>query len=362
MATFPAGQQTDHAVPPHPARLPPPPSPDTLRAQYFLRALESESADTLRIRDGTGLGHRDAVPGVEPVRGGTTSTSPGTGGLTPDPGRVEEQDREVHTIRTVHPSVCLLDRGGQPLRPCPAARARKLPAKGRAVLHRHTPFTIRIKDRTLAESEVGGVEIGIDPGSEHTGIAVFTAQAGDRHGGYSIQVDHRGGAIRRKLAQRSGYRRRRRSANLRYRTPLFLNRTRPRGWLAPSSRHRVETTPSWVDRLSRWAPLRRPRNKQSFDFSPEDPVRAVVPSIRRRGARTGRVLVRAKGAVDITTHAGRQAGISHRHVRLLRRADGYSYSIRPEAFPVLSRTLASQTGDAPPPGSEGPGLHTRSSR
>ncbi|NYJ33561.1 hypothetical protein HNR10_001442 [Nocardiopsis aegyptia] len=33
---------------------------------------------------------------------------------------------------------------------------------------------IRLKDRTAAESEVDGVEIGIDPGSRHTGIAVFT--------------------------------------------------------------------------------------------------------------------------------------------------------------------------------------------
>jgi 5-methylcytosine-specific restriction endonuclease McrA len=113
-----------------------------------------------------------------------------------------------------------------------------------------------LKDRTVAESEVDGVDVGIDPGSQHTGIAVFTAQAGQRRGRYSIQLDHRGPTIHKKMGQRSGYRRRRRSANLRHRKPRFDNRTRPQGWLPPSLRHRVDTTVSWVDRLCRWAPVR----------------------------------------------------------------------------------------------------------
>lgn len=121
---------------------------------------------------------------------------------------------------------------------------------------RHTPFVIRLKDRTVAESTVTGVELGIDPGSKHTGIAVFTStKEGSRTGRYGIQLDHRGGGIRDKLSARANYRRRRRSANLRYRSPRFSNRTRPEGWLAPSLRHRVDTTLSWVGRLTRWAPV-----------------------------------------------------------------------------------------------------------
>ncbi|GAB3692268.1 RRXRR domain-containing protein [Nocardiopsis oceani] len=133
---------------------------------------------------------------------------------------------------TTHPSVFVLDKHHVPLQPCPPARARKLLAKKRAVVHRHTPFTIRLTDRTRADSEVDGVELGIDPGSQHTGIAVFTAQAGERRGRYSLQPDHRGAQISKKIGQRSAYRRRRRGANLRYRTPRFANRTRPTGWLA----------------------------------------------------------------------------------------------------------------------------------
>ncbi|WP_189240709.1 RNA-guided endonuclease IscB [Planomonospora parontospora] len=151
----------------------------------------------------------------------------------------------------------VLDKHGEPLMPCPPARARKLLSSGRAVVHRHTPFVIRLKDRTVAESVVPGVEAGIDPGSRHTGLSLFTATSeGVRRGLFALQLDHRGGKIRDRLAARAAYRRGRRSRNLRYRAPRFHNRTRPDGWLAPSLRHRLDGTLSWVTRLSRWAPVR----------------------------------------------------------------------------------------------------------
>ncbi|MEO3863900.1 RNA-guided endonuclease IscB [Acrocarpospora sp. B8E8] len=186
---------------------------------------------------------------MEHVREETTTASPGGGGVTPD-HQVREQGRESH------PYVFVLDKHGTPLQPTTPARARKLLTSGRAVVARHTPFVIRLKDRTLAGSEVDGVELGVDPGSRHTGIAAFTTQAGQRRARYVIQLDHRGATIRTKMAQRAAYRRGRRTRNLRYRAPRFLNRTRPQGWLPPSLTHRVVTTTSWVDRLARWAPVR----------------------------------------------------------------------------------------------------------
>ncbi|ONK13173.1 RNA-guided endonuclease IscB [Streptomyces sp. MP131-18] len=230
MATFRVGEKTDQAV-----------LPQQL-------ALELDPADNPGIRDETGAERRKA-PGAEPGREETATASPGGSGVTPNP-TVGEKPRERH------PFVFVLDKHGHPLQPCTPARARKLLKKGRAVVHRHTPFVIRLKDRTVAESEVDGVELGIDPGSKHTGIAVFSAQAGQRRGRYALQLDHRGAAIRRKLEQRSAYRRGRRTRNLRYRAPRFLNRRRPDGWLAPSLQHRVVTTMSWVKRISRWAPAR----------------------------------------------------------------------------------------------------------
>ena len=232
MATFRTGQQTQ---------------PPVLPQQV---ALESESVDTPRIGHETRLRHHPRViSGADHVRGETTHIPPDVGGVTPDDS-VGEKPRERH------PSVFVLDQHHTPLQPCSPARARQLLAKGRAVVARHTPFTIRLKDRTIDESEVDGVEVGIDPGSKHTGITVFTHQTGERRGRYSIRLDHRGARIRKKMGQRSAYRRRRRTANLRHRAPRFSNRTRPPGWLPPSLRHRVQTTIGWVDRLTRWAPVK----------------------------------------------------------------------------------------------------------
>ena len=257
MATFRTGQQTHQAVLPRPTRRPSPPSTDASGAVLVL-ALESVPAAPTanggthpRIGNETGHGHHRhaVVPGVEHGRGETTSTSPGAGGVTPNP-EVGEQHREVHTI---HQSVFVLDKHGHPLQPCPPAGARKLLAEGRAVVARHTPFTIRLKDRAVAESEVDGVEIGIYPGSKHTGIAVFTTRAGERRGRFSVQLDRGGVRIKKRMGRRAAYRGRRRSANPRYRAPRFNNRTRPKERLPPSPKHRVDTTTACVDRLARWA-------------------------------------------------------------------------------------------------------------
>ncbi|MFU8852902.1 RNA-guided endonuclease IscB [Micromonospora sp. SL1-18] len=153
--------------------------------------------------------------------------------------------------------VFVVDRHHRPLQPCTPARARKLLASGRAVVHRHTPFVIRVRDREVADSQVDGVEIGIDPGSKFTGIAVFRADDGVRTGLFAVEVRHRGGQIRDKLTARAAFRRGRRSRSLRYRAPRFLNRRRSEGWLPPSLRHRVDNTMSWVGRLRRWAPVRQ---------------------------------------------------------------------------------------------------------
>ncbi|WP_327416034.1 RNA-guided endonuclease IscB [Streptomyces sp. NBC_01233] len=150
----------------------------------------------------------------------------------------------------------VLDKHGHPLQPTTPARARKLLRQGRAAVARHTPFVIRLKDRTMPESQVDGVELGIDPGSKRTGIAVFTVKEGERCGLYAVELAHRGGIIRDRLTARGAYRRGRRTRNLRYRAPRFSHRTRPKGWLAPSLRHRVDTTVSWTTRLARWAPVR----------------------------------------------------------------------------------------------------------
>jgi 5-methylcytosine-specific restriction endonuclease McrA len=149
--------------------------------------------------------------------------------------------------------VFVLDRRGNPLMPCHPARARELLRKQRAVVVRYSPFVIRLKDRD--DGGIQPVRLGVDPGSKTTGMALSRDGDGVRHVVFRLEVTHRSAVIRKKMIQRAGHRRRRRSANLRYRAPRFSNRAKPEGWLAPSLRSRVQHAESWVRRLQKWCPL-----------------------------------------------------------------------------------------------------------
>jgi len=159
-------------------------------------------------------------------------------------------------------AVFVLDKHKKPLMPCSEKRARLLLDRGRAVVVKIYPFTIRLKDRV--GGEVQPLRIKLDPGSRYTGIAVVReSEAIDKDTGEIkikltvlnlFQLNHRGLDISNSLISRSAMRRRRRG-NLRYRKPRFDNRTRPKGWLAPSLQHRVDTTLSWVSKLQRIAPV-----------------------------------------------------------------------------------------------------------
>jgi 5-methylcytosine-specific restriction endonuclease McrA len=152
-------------------------------------------------------------------------------------------------------AVYVLDKQGHPLMPCSEKRARLLLERGRARIHRQMPLVIRLTDRLRAVSRFQCLAIKIDPGSKFTGMAVVRLRKKRVSVLSLIELVHRGAMIQKALLQRAGYRRRRRSQNLRYRSPRFNNRTRKAGWLAPSLQHRVDTTLSWVRRLRRWAPV-----------------------------------------------------------------------------------------------------------
>lgn len=154
-------------------------------------------------------------------------------------------------------SVFVLDRHHKPLMPCSEKRARKFLEKGRARVHKLYPFTIRLIDRLVENSVVEGVDLKIDPGSKETGIAIVRNDTECTHALNFFNVKHRGSLIHKKMKQRANYRRRRRSANLRYRKPRFNNRKRCEGWLAPSLQHRVDTIISWVKKFKKLAPVKK---------------------------------------------------------------------------------------------------------
>ncbi|WP_240312645.1 RNA-guided endonuclease IscB [Vreelandella aquamarina] len=151
-------------------------------------------------------------------------------------------------------AIFVLDKKKQPLMPCSEKRARLLLQRGRAVVHKRYPFTIRLKDRVGGSTQP--LSLGIDPGSKTTGLALIREpDSQQRHVLCLFELIHRGYQIKKALQQRAAFRRRRRSANLRYRAPRFNNRTKPKGWLAPSLQHRVDTVTAWVNRLNRLAPV-----------------------------------------------------------------------------------------------------------
>ena len=194
-------------------------------------ALEPVPVDNPRVGTKRGMGAGLPATGVQHGRGET-----GAGPTCPprrhrcrkdEPGGTElgrHKPPVVTAPKPAVPRVFVLGRDGKPLHPCHPAQARRLLASGRARVARHTPFVVCLTDKEAAELEFSPLEVRISPGSRRTGIAlVKVGQDGRLYGLFSVQVGHRGQLISKKLRQRAAYRRRRRSANLRYRAPRFVN-------------------------------------------------------------------------------------------------------------------------------------------
>jgi hypothetical protein len=158
-------------------------------------------------------------------------------------------------------AVFVLDQHHQPLMPCSEKRARLLLEHGRAVVHRRVPFVIRLRDSVRRESGMQDIALKLDPGSKTTGVALVrveqTSEGEVHHALVLANLSHRGEQVRQALVRRAGYRRRRRSANLRHRPARFQNRRRQAEWLPPSLRSRIGNVLTWARRFSRWAPFSR---------------------------------------------------------------------------------------------------------
>ena len=160
-------------------------------------------------------------------------------------------------------AVYVLDKHKQPLMPASEKRARLLLARGRAVVHKRYPFTIRLKDRVGGDCQP--LEIKIDTGSKATGVAMvriketISVSTGEVIKQLNIlnlfQLNHRGQTISESLTSRRGFRNRRRNCNVRYRQARFNNRTKKEGWLAPSIQHRVDSVMRLVEKLRKLAPI-----------------------------------------------------------------------------------------------------------
>lgn len=108
------------------------------------------------------------------------------------------------------------------------------------------------------------------------------------------------------------------------------------------------------------------REKSVLGFRTGDLVRADVPQGAKAGTTTGRVAVRRTGSFNIQTALGVVQGVSHRHCRILQRADGYGYAQTdffgkyqlPDFHPQPDRS-APPVGTHNVPADPGWGIHRR---
>lgn len=113
--------------------------------------------------------------------------------------------------------VYVLDKRKRPLNPCTEKRARLLLERGRAVVHKLAPFTIRLKDRLVEKS--GPLRLKLDPGYEITGFGILRENKVVLLG----EIRHKPG-VKDAIDARRDQRRSRRNRKTRYREPRFDNR------------------------------------------------------------------------------------------------------------------------------------------
>src|SRR5579864_1623401 len=129
--------------------------------------------------------------------------------------------------------VYVLNCHGEPFMPCQPRKARLLLQESKAKVVRMVPFTIQLLYGSSGYKQE--VSLGIDAGTHHIGVSASTEQ----HVLFEAEVQPRSD-IGEVLATRRQFRRARRTRKTRYRKVRFLNRNKPKGWLAPSVQHKVD--------------------------------------------------------------------------------------------------------------------------
>ncbi len=121
---------------------------------------------------------------------------------------------------------------GKPLMPTYPRKARKLLEAGKAKVVKRTPFTIQLLGPS--GGNVQPISLGVDAGTKHIGISATTTKEVLFEAEVQLRTD-----IQDLMSSRREFRSARRGRKTRYRQPRFLNRTKPKGWLAPSIRNKV---------------------------------------------------------------------------------------------------------------------------
>ena len=117
--------------------------------------------------------------------------------------------------------------------PTTSVKANWLLKNHKAVVKHSTPLTIQLTIPTGENKQK--ITLGDDPGFVHVGLSAVS----EKEELYSIDVNLRIDMVKLN-SERRMYRRNRRN-KLWYRKPRFNNRTKLKGWLAPSIQHKLDT-------------------------------------------------------------------------------------------------------------------------
>lgn len=161
--------------------------------------------------------------------------------------------------------------------PCSAGKARKLLDAGQAKMLSRPPFVIKLLYGSSGYKQP--VTLSVDSGSKVIGVAA----TGNGKTLYASEVTN-SSDIHEKLSQRASSRRTRRGRKLRYRKARWANRKRPKGWLTPTMRSKVQSHIREIEFVRRILPIIRTIiETASFDIH-----KIVNPDVSGDGYQQGR--------------------------------------------------------------------------
>lgn len=145
--------------------------------------------------------------------------------------------------------VYVINKHGRPLMPTKPSKARKLLRDKKAKIVSYKPFTIKLIYGSSGYTQ--NVDLGIDLGAKHIGVAIVSEDKVLDKGEIELRDD-----VSKNITTRKQYRRSRRNRKTRYRQARFLNRksSKKEGWLPPSIQSRIDNTFFWIDKIASLLP------------------------------------------------------------------------------------------------------------
>jgi hypothetical protein len=146
--------------------------------------------------------------------------------------------------------VFVINKREKPLMQCKPQKARNLLKESKAKVVRLMPFTIQLTIPTGETVQPG--TMGVDPGYNHMAVSVVIANKEV----FCAEVLLRKDMVNLN-SERRQYRRSRRHRKTWYRKPRFLNRKKPKNWLAPSIAHTKNSHIKIIELIKKLVPVKK---------------------------------------------------------------------------------------------------------